>query len=88
MKKMEKVVEERTIASENVNRDVNMITRSPGKIYASFFQNAPSQQNSRQGKSSVIYDFLRLANYFSDPEEQQKINLFLNEYRNMTKSEA
>lgn len=90
-KKMTKVVEEKTIASENVNRAVNMTMRSPGKTYASFFQNVPSQQNSRQPKSSVIDDFLRLANYFLDPEElslEQEINIFLNEYRNMSKPEA
>ena len=89
--KMAKVAEERTIAFDNVNRAVNMNMRSPGKTYASFFQNATSQQNSRQPKSSVIDDFMRLANYFLDPEEltlEQEINIFLNKYRNMSTSEA
>ena len=88
--KIAKVVGEKAIAAENVDRAVNIALHSPEKTYASFFKNPMSQQNPPQTKSSVIDDFLKLATFFLEREEltlEQKINIFLDDFKNIPKSE-
>lgn len=90
--RMRKDREAKLIASANVNRAIPSLTVSPGTSFARVLhpdQNSYSQQNS-QNKPPVIDEFLKLANFFMEPELtlEQEINKFLSVYRNMPKIEA
>lgn len=76
-------------AKNNVSRVLNSSLLSPGKTYASLFK--PQLSVQQQNKPSIIEDFLKLANYFLEPEElslEQEINIFLTNYQSMSKIEA
>lgn len=90
-KNVAKAKEEKTQASKNVHNAINMSFRSPGKSFANLFQTSSSHQNSQQKKPTLIQEFLKLANYFMEPEElslEQEIEIFLSNFQNMSKPEA
>ncbi|KAI8115023.1 Nucleic-acid-binding protein from transposon X-element [Lucilia cuprina] len=83
--RMRKSQEEKEIAKNNVR---NMATSfiSPGKSFANLFH-----KDKNSVKTSIVDEFLKLANYFMVPEEltiEQEIEKFLKEYRAMSKTDA
>ncbi|XP_073816945.1 uncharacterized protein [Musca autumnalis] len=92
--KVAKAIEEKNIAKANVNRAINMSQISPGKTFSSLFNTQhpqQSKQNNQRSKPTIIEEFLKLANFFLEPEEmtlEQEINLFLKRYQTMSKADA
>lgn len=90
--RMRKVREEKSLVSSNVNKAINSSIVSPGMTFAGLFQPQLSQKtNSEKRNSPIIEEFLKLANFFLEPEEltlEQEIINFLNNYKNMPKIEA
>lgn len=87
---LKKARELKETAKTNANRAHSSCLRSPGKSYASHFKfnETPNHQKS---KPSVVDEFLKLANYFLEPEElslEQEINIFLADFQSMSKADA
>lgn len=85
--RIQKSREEKEAASQNVERTIFSSYRSPGKSFANLFQ----PQNSQQKKPSIVDEFLKLANYFLEPEElslEQEINNFLANFQKMPKNDG
>lgn len=65
---------------------------APGLTFASLFQPEQNQNSVPIKKDSpIIEEFLKLANFFLEPEEltlEQEINIFLKKYKTMQKTEA
>lgn len=80
-------LEAKEAARNNVRRVVSSSFVSPGKSFSNLF-NSHNQQNQ---KSTIIEDFLKLANFFLEPEEltlEQEISLFLADFQKKSKDEA
>lgn len=93
--KIQSAREQRAAVSNKVNnvkRVVNMSQISPGTTFANLFQPSFNQAKSNHSsKPSIVNEFLKLANYFMEPEEltlEQEINIFLLEHTNMPRNEA
>ena len=90
--RMTKAREVKSTANNNIKKVFDTSTTTPGRSFASLFKSKPlPEENSRKSKSPIIDEFLNLAKYFMEPEEQlldREINQFLQDYKNMSKSEA
>lgn len=79
-----------SLAKTKVNHIITPSLTSPEKTFASLFYARPKTHTHRK-KSPIIEEFLKLANYFLEPEElllEREINNFICEYKNLPKSEA
>lgn len=80
--------EEKATAIRNV-KAVSMAYTSPHKPFASHFRQ--NENNSTIQKPPIVTDFLKLADYFLEPEQmslEQEISIFLKDFKNMEKSKA
>lgn len=86
-----KAREVRENAMSNVNKLINSGLRSPGKTFASLFKTQQPHISVQMKKPSIIEEFLKLANYFLEPEElslEQEINIFLANFQTLSKTDA
>lgn len=83
--RLKKAREERTTVSNNVDRALRSAPVTQGRSYASHFHS-----NENVPKSSIIQEFMKLADFFMGPELtlEQEINKFLGEYRIMSEIDA
>lgn len=85
--RIQKARELREVAAANVKRSIHPSFSLPGKTFANLFQ----PQHAQQLKPSIVDEFLKLTNYFLEPEEltlEQEINIFLANFQNMPKNDA
>lgn len=81
--------QKKVLAAKNVSKAVNSFY-TPGRSFAHLFNN--QTHSPAPGKnSSIITEFLKLANVFLQPEEltlEQEINNFMVEFRTMSRQDA
>lgn len=84
-------LENRALAQNNVSKALNTSKYSPEKTFSNLFKSVTSIPQDSTKKPQIIQDFLKLANLFLEPEEltlEQEIQIFLTEYKNLSKTEA
>lgn len=82
---------EKITAANNVTRAVNASYRTTGKSFAQLFQAPQNLLSTHEKKSSIIEDFLRLTEFFMQPEEmslEDEIAIFMRDYNKMPKQDA
>lgn len=87
--RLTKAREERNAVKSNVNRAINSALVTPGKSFAKLFQTKSNQKTDT--KSSIVEEFLQLANHFLATEElslEEEISMFLSDYRKMSQLDA
>ncbi|XP_073839631.1 uncharacterized protein [Musca autumnalis] len=89
--KITKALEDKETAQRNVSKILNTAKFSPGKSFASMFRTDQNSAQASNQKPQIIEQFLELATFFMEPEElslEQEIQLFLSNYKKMSKDEA
>lgn len=82
---------EKINAAKNVNKAISSGLRIPGKSFSQLFHPQQYLTQQPENRSNIIDEFLKLTEYFMQPNElslEEEISCFMRDYKKMPKQDA